>query len=104
MDSTRVSPPLFDISYPRSIPARRPQGHRPAAPRFSLRWRRPVPTLVSDYFGLQGPPQGSAKAREFTARMRRWFGEPNGPAAHEVMVCTDETRQPATVVVAYWTS
>jgi aldoxime dehydratase len=104
MDGNQISPSFFEVSYPRGIPARRPEGHVPAAPRFSLRWRHPVPVLVSDYFGLQGAPPGSARAREFVDRMRRWFGEPNGPPAHEVMVCTDEARRPATVVVAYWTS
>ena len=104
MDDKQMTRSFFDVSYPRSIPARRPDGHTPAAPRFSLRWRHPVPMLVSDYFGLQGASPDSTKARAFVDHMLRWFSEPNGPPAHEVMVCTDEAQRPATVVVAYWTS
>jgi aldoxime dehydratase len=102
-DLARDDRPVFELSYPRSVPVRRPDGHVPAAPRFSLRWHHPVPTLICDYFGLQGAAPGSAKAEEFLAEMRRWFGEPNGPAAHEAMSCTDETGRPAVIVVAYWT-
>ncbi|GAA4263374.1 phenylacetaldoxime dehydratase family protein [Dactylosporangium darangshiense] len=60
--------------------------------------------LVSDYFGMQGAPLGGSKATAFVDDMRRWFSQPNGPSAHEVMHCKDEAQRPTTVVVAYWTS
>ncbi|WP_406293236.1 phenylacetaldoxime dehydratase family protein [Embleya sp. NBC_00888] len=104
MDGNAGPPPLFHVSYPRRIPARAPENHVPAAPRFSLRWRHAVPTLVSDYFGLQGAGQADAKGHEFVSRMSQWFSEPNGPSAYEITTCIDETGRPATVVLAYWTS
>lgn len=41
---------VYHVEYERSLPERRPDGHVPAAPRYSLRWIRPVSALVSDYF------------------------------------------------------
>jgi aldoxime dehydratase len=103
---TRDEPtaPYFHVEYPRSVPARRPVGHEPAAPRFSLRWQHPVHTLVSDYFGVQGPTVDSAEAAAFVERMRGHLTGPGAPAASEVMHCTDETGRASTIVVAYWSA
>lgn len=96
---------IFEPTYERTVAARRPPNFTPPSVRFSLRWRRPVPELVSDWFAVQGAAPDSPASVEFVARLREAFGRPHGPEAFEVMVCPrDEAGQPATVVVAYWTS
>lgn len=63
----------FHPTYERTLPARRPHDFTPPSVRYSLRWRRPVPELVVDWFGLQGPQPGSGMSRRFADRMRTAF-------------------------------
>lgn len=93
----------FHIEYPRLIPERRSPGHKPAAPRFTLRWADPVPAIISQYHGMQLPDRDWHWQAEFFARALASFGEENGPAAHEIMRFEDETGHINAVVVSYWT-
>jgi aldoxime dehydratase len=93
---------VFHIEYPRAIPERRPPGHQPAAPRFSLRWDAPVGLLISDYFALQGQDLTWEEQAAFFERLEASFGT-DGPDAFERMRFTDETGALNAVLVAYWT-
>jgi len=93
----------FHIEYERTIPARRPQGHQPAAPRFSLRWTRPVPALVSVYFGIQAKSLAWPAENGFYDTLRQMFAGEDGPQAHETMRCEDEAGYTNGIMVAYWT-
>ncbi|RYF60954.1 MAG: phenylacetaldoxime dehydratase family protein [Comamonadaceae bacterium] len=96
---------LFHTQYPRTIPARRPTNFEPPSVRYSLRWRKPVPELVADWFGIQDAEPGSPAGRNFLDNLRNAMSGHLRPDATEVMVCPeDETGRPAVVVVAYWTS
>ncbi|MFG1462563.1 phenylacetaldoxime dehydratase family protein [Xanthobacter sp. DSM 24535] len=92
---------VFHVTYPRIVPERRPPGHEPAAPRFSLRWSEPVSLLVSDYFALQGEGLDWAEQADFFTRLRAAF-EVDGPCEHEIMRTTDETGAVNAILVAYW--
>lgn len=92
---------VFHIEYPRIIPARRPEGHVPAAPRFSLRWEAPVGLLVSAYFALQSETFEAAREAAFVARLHAAF-EVDGPAAFETVRFTDGAGATNSVVIAYW--
>lgn len=92
----------FELSYPRIVKARKPEGHQPAAPRYSLRWERPVGTLVSDYFGIQGETLAWPETRAFFDLTLATFAHPDGPDAHEIMHCVDEAGVANAIVVAYW--
>lgn len=92
---------VFHIEYPRTVPERRPQGHVPAAPRYSLRWENPVGLLVSAYFAIQGEKLGWARQSAFFERLRATFGA-DGPVAHEIMHFTDAAGCGNAVLVAYW--
>ncbi len=93
---------VFHVEYPRIVPARKPQGHQPAAPRYTLRWHDPVETMVSEYYGMQKADLSWEQQREFFDRVQASFTHPDGPAAHEVMRFTDEAGEINAVVVAYW--
>lgn len=95
---------FFHPTYPRVIPARRPPGFQPHTGRWSLRWRRPVPTLIADWYAIQGAQPDSAAAKQFLRRITAAFAGSGGPEAFEVMACpVDEAGQPALIVVAHWT-
>lgn len=94
---------VFDPTYPRSVPERRPAGHQPAAPRFSLRWTKPVSMLTSVYFGIQARELDWQTESGFFERLRGWFDRPDGPQAHEIMRCEDENGYINGILVAYWT-
>lgn len=93
----------FHIEYPRLIPERRSPGHRPAAPRFTLRWADPVPAIVSQYHGMQMPDRDWTWQAEFIAKLTKSFDETDGPAAFEVMRFEDDAAHTNVVVVSYWT-
>lgn len=94
----------YHVEYPRTVPASRPSSHRPAAPRFSLRWRRPVPEFITVWFGLQGADATTPEGKGFTARMRSYFEENGGPDSFEVFDCVETPDMPGVAVVAYWTT
>jgi len=93
----------FHIEYDRTIPARRPEGHQPAAPRFSLRWTRPVPTLVSVYFGVQAKGLDWSTESAFYDLLRDKFIGANAPEAFETMRSEDEAEYTNGIIAAYWT-
>lgn len=93
---------VFHVEYPRIIPERKPQGHQPAAPRYTLRWQDPVETMVSDYYGMQKEGLTNDEQLAFFTRVEASLTHPDGPSAHEVMRFTDESGQTNAVVVAYW--
>lgn len=93
----------FHIQYPRLLPERRSPGHRPAAPRFTLRWADPVGTVVSQYHGMQRLNADWGWQAEFFDRVIASFAEDDGPAAHEIMRFLDDAGHTNAVVVSYWT-
>ena len=94
---------VFHIEYPRIIPARKPEGHEPRAPRYTLRWEKPVAGMVSDYFAIQGNDLTWDDERAFFDRVTAAFAAPDGPGAHEIMRFRDEAGETNAVVVGYWT-
>jgi aldoxime dehydratase len=94
---------VFHVEYPRVIPARKPPGHEPAAPRFTLRWQQPVGELVCEYCAIQAQDLSPAGQGQFLELATRGFAEPDGPSAHEVMNCRDEAGHTNAVAVGYWT-
>lgn len=93
---------VFHIEYPRIVPARKPPGHQPAAPRYTLRWQEPVGTMVSEYYGMQKAGLSWDQQLAFFERVEASLTHPDGPAAHELMRFTDEAGETNAVVVAYW--
>ncbi len=93
---------VFHVEYPRTVPARKPEGHQPSAPRYTLRWQDPVETMVSEYYGIQSAGLSWDQQRQFFDHVQASFAHPDGPAAHEVMRFTDEAGETNAVVVAYW--
>lgn len=94
---------VFEVAYPRIYPERRPAGHQPAAPRYSLRWQVPVAVVVSDYLSMQSDSPSWEDELSFFDRVRQAFDHPDGPQAHETMRYRDETGATNSVVVCYWT-
>jgi aldoxime dehydratase len=93
---------VFHIEYPRTVAARKPEGHKPAAPRYTLRWENPVDMLVSDYYAIQQADMPWDVQKAFFDRVRTSFDHVDGPAAHEIMRFIDESGEINAVVVAYW--
>lgn len=94
---------VFHIEYERTIAARRPKGHEPAAPRHSLRWAKPVTAIISDYFAIQGRDLAWATQQAFFRDAGRSFDAPDGPETSEIMRTTDEAGYVNAVTVGYWT-
>lgn len=93
----------FEIQYPRVIAERRPDGHQPAAPRYSLRWEQPLSTLVSVYFGIQRQSLSWDEEKAFHEFILGELAKEAGTATHEILRCTDEAGWTNGIVVAYWT-
>ena len=98
-----MAPVVFHVEYPRVLPARRPPDYTPRAPRYSLRWREPVASVVADYVGIQRSELPWPEQRAFLDRIGAAFDHPDGPAAHEFLRCTDDAGFVNAIVVAYWT-
>jgi aldoxime dehydratase len=93
---------IFHVEYPRTVPAKRPDGHVPAAPRYSLRWERPISTLISDYFAIQERGLTWPQQRDFFELARKGFEHPDGPESFEIMRSIDEDEFTNAIVVGYW--
>jgi hypothetical protein len=93
---------VFHVEYPRVIPERKPEGHQPAAPRYTLRWQKPVGMMVSQYHAIQGANLPWDKQREFFDLAEKSFAEKDGASAHEIMRFVDEAGEVNAVVASYW--
>jgi aldoxime dehydratase len=93
---------VFHVEYPRVIPERKPAGHEPRAPRYTLRWNDPVETMVSEYYGMQEHELTWEEQSRFFERVKTSFAHPDGPDAHEIMRFTDDAGEVNAVVVSYW--
>ncbi|KPC94417.1 phenylacetaldoxime dehydratase, partial [Streptomyces sp. NRRL F-6602] len=56
--------------YPRTVPERRPPGHRPRAPRWTLGFDAPLSLVTSDYLALQCPAPDAPAVGPFLERVR----------------------------------
>lgn len=92
---------MFHVEYPRIVPERRPPGHQPAAPRFSLRWPEPIGLIVSEYFAIQGKDLDWATQSDFFDRVRASFTF-HGPDAWEIMRTAGPDGEVDAILVAYW--
>lgn len=93
----------YHIEYPRSLPAKRPAGHKPAAPRHGLRWSRPVTAIISDWFGIQAADLPDSARARFFAMAKASFAEEDGPDCHETFRGDGEGGLSNVVIVGYWT-
>ena len=93
---------LFHVSYDRTVPARRPSGHVPHAPRYSTRWSKPIATIVSDYLAIQMPEYSAEREVDFLALCASSSAGENGPDCYEIFRSTDKAGVVETVFVAYW--
>lgn len=94
---------VFHIEYERTIEARRPEGHQPAAPRHALRWAKPIAAIVSDYFAIQGRDLDWEAQEAFFRDAGHSFAGLDGPESFEIMRTTDEAGYVNAVIVGYWT-
>ncbi|MDX3975515.1 phenylacetaldoxime dehydratase family protein [Shinella sp.] len=94
---------VFHMEYARTVPERRPKGHEPAAPRHALRWTKPVATIISDYFALQGQDLPWESQNAFFHMVQTSFSGPDGPEASEIMRSIDDAGHVNAVIVGYWT-
>jgi aldoxime dehydratase len=77
---------VFHIEYSRVIPERKPEGHKPA-PRYTLRWQKPVGMVVSRYHAVQGANLPWDKQRDFFDLAENSFAtkdRPSRPRDHAV--------------------
>jgi aldoxime dehydratase len=88
------------VSYVRTVPARKPEGHTAAAPRYGLRWHKPITAIISDYFAIQAPGLSWGQQEVFFEHARRSFAQ--NPDSFEIMRATDESQATNAIVVAYW--
>ncbi|MDX3001722.1 phenylacetaldoxime dehydratase family protein [Kribbella solani] len=85
--------------YVRTIPERRPEGHVPKAPRWSLAFEAPVSLVTADYVAIQLPADGTDEAELFLELARQ---SSDGPDAWELLTCTDEAGAVNLIQVSYW--
>lgn len=93
-----------NITYPRQIPLRRPDGHEPRAPRWALIYTEPVTLLTSDYLGIQVESWDSIGVQAFVERLRVSHQAPHdcAPEAWELLTCTDDAGLLNIIHLAYW--
>lgn len=93
-----------NISYPRRVPARRPEGHEPRAPRWSLVYTEPVTLLTSDYLGIQVESWDSVGVKAFLERMKltRSTHLACAPESWELLTCVDDAGLVNIIHLAYW--
>ncbi|UED84501.1 phenylacetaldoxime dehydratase family protein [Streptomyces profundus] len=91
--------------YPRTVPERRPEGHRPRAPRWTLGFDAPTSLLTSDYLAIQTDDEHDPAVERFLAAVRathRGGGAADAPEAWELLGFTDEAGAHNLVHLAYW--
>jgi len=93
----------FHIEYPRTVQEQRPKDFVSGAPKFQVRWKFPVTTVVADYIAVQRSAADLETERIFFARARNAFASAWGPDCFDELRCADDAGFVNSVVVAYWT-
>ncbi|MFJ7785417.1 phenylacetaldoxime dehydratase family protein [Streptomyces albidoflavus] len=91
--------------YPRTVHERRPPGHRPRAPRWTLGFDAPLSLATSDYPALQCAGPDDPAAGPFLERVRACHTGRDGadaPEAWELLSFTDEAGRHNLVHLGYW--
>ncbi|MGV9656580.1 phenylacetaldoxime dehydratase family protein [Streptomyces koyangensis] len=91
--------------YPRTVPERRPPGHRPRAPRWTLGFDAPASLVTSDYLALQCAGPDDPAVGPFLERVRACHTGRDGgdaPEAWELLAFTDEAGRHNLVHLGYW--
>ncbi|MFI1309097.1 phenylacetaldoxime dehydratase family protein [Streptomyces albidoflavus] len=91
--------------YPRTVPERRPPGHQPRAPRWTLGFDAPLSLVTSDYLALQCTGPDDAAVGPFLERVRACHTGRDGadaPEAWELLAFTDEAGRHNLVHLGYW--
>ncbi|MFG3312321.1 phenylacetaldoxime dehydratase family protein [Streptomyces albidoflavus] len=91
--------------YPRTVPERRPPGHRPRAPRWTLGFDAPLSLVTSDYLALQCAGPDDPAVGPFLERVRACHTGRDGadaPEAWELLSFTDEAGRHNLVHLGYW--
>ncbi|MFW0148615.1 phenylacetaldoxime dehydratase family protein [Mycobacterium sp. smrl_JER01] len=93
-----------NISYPRLLPARKPDGHQPRAPRWTLVYTEPITLITSDYLAIQVESWESVGVQAFLERLRVSHDDPEefAPEAWELLTCTDDAGLLNIIHLAYW--
>ncbi|BBY84866.1 phenylacetaldoxime dehydratase family protein [Mycolicibacterium tokaiense] len=96
--------PWGNVAYPRQLPARKPDGHQPRAPRWTLAYTEPVTMLTSEYLGIQVESWESVGVQAFLERIRASHNipHPGAPEAWELLACTDDAGLLNIIHLAYW--
>lgn len=89
----------WTVEYPRSVPARRPAGHQPRAPRWTLTLAAPASLLTADYLAIRLPARGGPDETAFLDLARR---SAEGPEATELLLATADDGAVELVHLAYW--
>ncbi|MGH1486629.1 MAG: phenylacetaldoxime dehydratase family protein [Cellvibrionaceae bacterium] len=97
---------VYEINYPRTIDARRPDGHEPRAPRYRLTWDKPISGLACAYFGMQGRASDESIDQQaekcFLDTFDDFFTQAGGVKTTERLRCVDSFGYANTIIVAYW--
>lgn len=91
----------WEIRYPRRVPEKRPEGHQPRAPRWTLVFEQPESLLTCDYLAIQLSDGGTAD--EFITLARESHSGAHGaPESWEFLQVTDSEGCINVVHLAYW--
>ncbi|OUZ11935.1 phenylacetaldoxime dehydratase [Aeromicrobium sp. PE09-221] len=92
----------WQTEYPRRVPARRPEGHTPRAPRWTLSFDEPTSLLTSDYLAIQVDSMEAAGVEEFLAAARASWGQDHAPESYELLAFVDAQGALNLVSLGYW--
>lgn len=95
---------MWKIGYPRVVPERRPPGHQPRAPRWTLAFDAPTSLVTSDYIAIQSESRESYDVARFVEVVREIHASAgNPPDAWELLSFLDDAGLHNLVHLAYWT-
>lgn len=84
---------MWKTTYPRTVPERRPAGHKPRAPRWTIEFDEPTSLVTCDYLAVQSDSLESASAQNFFATVRSARAdEADGPEVWELLSFVDDSR------------
>jgi len=92
-------------NYPRRVPAQRPAGFEPRAPRWSAAYESPMTAMTSDYIAVQTENRDDPATAAFLRLVESSADEASAhaPASSELLHTTDADGTWNTVFVGYWT-
>lgn len=102
LETPRMETLVTQTSRPRTLPMKKPEGHKAVIQRYSSRVDQSVEALRMAVLGYQEAPGAHNGPEAFLAHLAEMFSHTGAPFHHDISMCVDDQGFTNSMAVCYW--